>query len=533
MSSEAIDGRLAAAAEQLRLLNDQADSVRAELVHLRAEMAAAKNEFSKLRATTLAQTSEELVVAAAHADTVAEFAVSSLGELNLVSQLDELTGLPTRSLLLDRLDNAMNMARRRGTRVGVVFLDLDHFKNINDTLGHAVGDQILQLATTRLQAVVRDSDTVSRHGGDEFILLFPEIVWAADLAPLAEKIVAALAEPALVAGQTVRMSATAGIAVFPEDGNDAATLLNHADAAMYRGKQRGRGHYEFHSEAPAGVPRSTEALPPLVVARRTPAVFAEHEAHLHALRGANHELLEAARNDQKMRAHAEHAHQRQINFVAMAAHAMRTPLTSLRLNLTLMKRDDGSASSERIDTLEQQIRQLARLIDDLLDGSLVGGGEFKLDCVDLQIDSVLDAAVDTCRQAMESKRQTLHIRRLARPVCVHGDAMRLTQLFSSLLKNASRRAPEGGDVWLSAASDGERAVFEVSDNGAMLKGDALEQIFELYALDSSLHQEDVGLGIGLAVALELTQAHGGSIVARNTVDPGGCQFVVTLPCRPQ
>ena len=143
MSTEDQERDAEKAARRLRLLADQAESVRGELSQMRAELAATKNEFSKLRATRLAETSEMLVVAAAHADTVAQSAVSSLDDLNLYSQLDELTGLPTRTLLLDRIENAIATAQRRGTRFGLIFLDLDGFKQINDTLGHAAGDQVL------------------------------------------------------------------------------------------------------------------------------------------------------------------------------------------------------------------------------------------------------------------------------------------------------------------------------------------------------------------------------------------------------
>ncbi|MEO6363998.1 MAG: diguanylate cyclase [Caldimonas sp.] len=536
MSLEELDADTEAATRRLRLLGEQADAVRAELSRLRSELAAARGEFSKLRATQLAETGAQLVVAAAHADTVAQSAMSSLDGLNLFNQLDELTGLPTRALLLDRLETAISLAQRRGSRVGLVFLDLDHFKQINDTLGHAVGDLVLQVAAQRLESVVRDSDTVSRHGGDEFVLLFPEITRSTDLRPLAETIVAVLSEPAELAGQTLRLSASVGIAVYPEDGNDAATLLGHADAAMYRSKKRGPGHFEFHAAALDGqADGAAETLPPPVaLARRTDAMFAEHELHLRTLRGANHELLEAARIDQQMRAHAEQAHQRQINFVAMAAHAMRSPLSAISMTVSVLKRDPQAAMKlpQRLDKLEHQTRHLARLIDDLLDGSRVGGGEFKLDCTPLTLDAVLDAAVEASRPPLESKRQALQLRRSTVAAAVNGDAMRLTQLFANLLRNASRRAPDGGEIVFSARVEETCAVFTVADNGAAIEDEELGRIFELYALDKNLPFDDAGLGIGLAVVRELARAHEGEVVARNATPGSGAEFVVTLPCEP-
>ena len=528
MSTEDGERATDAAAGRLRLLNDQADAMRAELQRLRADLAAAKDEFSKLRASQVAETSEMLVVAAAHADTVAQSAVTSLDELNLYSQLDELTGLPTRTLLLDRLENTLASAQRRGARFAVVFLDLDGFKQINDGFGHAAGDVVLQVATQRLQGLVRETDTVSRHGGDEFILLFPEIGRAADLVPVADKILAALAAPMRVADEELAISASIGIAVYPEDGRDAATLLSNADAAMYRSKKRGRGNYEFHAEASeAGASEPPPAAP---LARRSD-VFAEHEAHLRALRGANRELLEAARNDQKMRAHAELAYQRQIDFVAMASHAMRTPLLAIKLMVAMLKRGEpaSKAAAERLETVEQQSRHLARLIDDLLDGSRVGGGKFKLDCATLSLDAVLESAAEAARPALAGKKQGLHLRRSPVAGAVFADSMRLTQLFANLLNNASRRAPEAGSVWFAAAMQGAEAIFTVADDGAPIREEALGRIFELYTLDNSLPHGEAGLGIGLAVARELARAHGGSILARNTAGDAGSEIVVALP----
>lgn len=162
----------------------------------------------------------------------------------------------------------------------------------------------------------------------------------------------------------------------------------------------------------------------------------------------------------------------------------------------------------------------------------MGGGEFKLDCTPLPLDAVLDEAVEASRHAMASKGQTLHLRRSPAAAAVLGDSMRVTQLFANLLKNASRRAPEGGSLWFSAEVEGAQATFSVADNGASISAEALDRIFELYTVDKSLPFDDAGLGIGLAVARELARAHGGAIVARNALGGQGSEFVVTLPCAP-
>ena len=349
---------------------------------------------------------------------------------------------------------------------------------------------------------------------------------------MAEKILEALAKPLHLAGDVLRLSASIGIAVFPEDGRHASGLLSCADAAMYRGKKRGSGNYEFYASEDLSATR--ESLPSLPAMRRADSVFADHEAKLRALRDANHHLLEAARTDQKMRTHAELAHQHQIDFVAMAAHAMRSPLTVIQMTAAMMKRDPGATpnATKRISTLEQQTKHLARLIDELLDGSRVGGGEFKLEQTQLSFDKVLDSAVEASRHALAAKNQTLHLSRLHQPRTLVGDAMRINQLFENLLRNASRRAPQGGDVWFSVEAEGAQALFIVADNGACIGDDDAEGMFELYALDKSLPAGDSGLGIGLAVARELTRAHGGTITARNSAVRRRTELVVTLPCDP-
>ncbi len=154
---------------------------------------------------------------------------------------DALTGLPNRALFNDRLAQAIAHARRRKEGLAVLFLDLDRFKEINDTLGHHAGDELLRLVAQRLVGCVRDTDTVARLGGDEFTLVLEEIKHAEDAEAVAREILAALAEPATLEGETVRTSASIGISLYPEHGKQHEVLLRHADAAMYAAKQAGRG----------------------------------------------------------------------------------------------------------------------------------------------------------------------------------------------------------------------------------------------------------------------------------------------------
>ncbi|MCM2315931.1 MAG: EAL domain-containing protein [Thermoanaerobaculia bacterium] len=162
---------------------------------------------------------------------------------------DALTGLPNRNLVRDRLEVALAQARRLDRVLGLLFLDLDEFKLVNDTLGHHAGDKLLQRIAARLRASVRDDDTVARMGGDEFTILVPQLADERHATVVAEKLIDAVAEPIEVEGHLLFPTASIGIAIFPNDGNDAATLLRNADAALYRAKEMGRNNYQLATRA--------------------------------------------------------------------------------------------------------------------------------------------------------------------------------------------------------------------------------------------------------------------------------------------
>ena len=169
--------------------------------------------------------------------------------LSHLAQHDFLTDLPNPVLINDRIIQAIARARRYDQSLAVLFMDLDHFKAINDSLGHAVGDQLLQSVALRLNTNVRASDTVSRKGGDEFVVLLAEIAHAEDAALTAQKLIAAIAMAHPVSGHELRVTASIGIGIYPLDGTDAATLIKSADQAMYRAKHSGRNHYCFAGTA--------------------------------------------------------------------------------------------------------------------------------------------------------------------------------------------------------------------------------------------------------------------------------------------
>jgi diguanylate cyclase (GGDEF)-like protein len=160
---------------------------------------------------------------------------------------DALTGLPNRRLLDDRLKQALYRAQRREASVAVLLIDLDDFKQVNDSAGHRAGDAVLREVAMRLGGCVRKADTLSRHGGDEFVVMMADLSGDSDCQVVAEKIHRALAAEFRIDGKSYSLGASIGIAVFPEDGGDADALLRNADAAMYRAKQLGRNHYRFFS----------------------------------------------------------------------------------------------------------------------------------------------------------------------------------------------------------------------------------------------------------------------------------------------
>ncbi|MFZ6673127.1 diguanylate cyclase domain-containing protein [Undibacterium sp. Xuan67W] len=162
-----------------------------------------------------------------------------------LAQHDFLTNLPNRVLLTDRIAQAIGLAKRRGTQVALLFLDLDNFKHINDSLGHATGDKLLQSVAKRLVGCVRGSDTVSRQGGDEFVILLTEEQGGAYSSLTADKILAALAAVHSIANNELHVTTSIGISIYPADGSDAETLIKNADTAMYQAKEKGRNNFQF------------------------------------------------------------------------------------------------------------------------------------------------------------------------------------------------------------------------------------------------------------------------------------------------
>jgi diguanylate cyclase len=243
-------------------LGEQALQVREETVRLREEAVqrremkvlqrerearqgqSGKSEQDELNAK-LKQANEHLVIASVQSQSLAEELEKSKAVMTHWAHHDFLTSLPNRMQLYDRIAQAIALARRHDTKLALLFMDLDRFKIVNDTLGHAIGDKLLQAVAQRLKSAMRSTDTVSRQGGDEFVLLLSEVSHEDTLVMNVEKIHQIVTAPYDIAGHELHIGATIGVSIFPQDGEDTETLIRHADDAMYYAKEVGRNKYQF------------------------------------------------------------------------------------------------------------------------------------------------------------------------------------------------------------------------------------------------------------------------------------------------
>ena len=529
MTAPRDDPAIAAARQTLANLDAQARTLRAELAALHRDLAQAKEDFSDSQAARLLEANEQLVHSALRARELADTALADLDELSRASQFDELTDTPNRALMLDRVETAIAQARRHGKQVAVLFIDLDGFKQVNDTLGHAAGDEALRRVALRLAASVRETDTVSRFGGDEFLVLLAEVSDATDVARVTAKMLAALAKPGLDGTDAAAHPASIGIALYPGDADDARALIARADAAMYRAKRHGGARFEFHSDTPRSTPPSGPAA---TQPTSRPAVTDPHPRHLVDLREANESLVLSAVAAHALADDAQAVNARQVKILATVAHELRNPLMPLRTVAELLR--SGSTDPTLLDRLQviilRQVGYMARLVDDLLDGARAGTGKFRLERSRVDMNAIIRQAIDTCRPAMEERKQRLAVSTQRQVFPVDGDPLRLSQVVVNLLDNASKYTPEGGHITLVATESAHSLAISVRDDGVGITAAALPRIFDLFVQEAHARSHHgAGLGIGLAIVQELTTAHGGTIVVRSAGRDLGSEFVVTLP----
>jgi diguanylate cyclase (GGDEF)-like protein len=528
----AASGLQTQATGELARLQDLIVEASDRLGHLVAEIADAEHALQASHTTQLVmEANEQLVVASLQAKSDVEVAERALEDVSHLAEHDVLTGLPNRMLLMDRFVQAVAAARRHGAMLAVLFLDLNNFKQINDALGHAIGDDVLRRAAHCFVTAVRAEDTVSRHGGDEFLILLTEVSEASDAVLVAEKAIAALGTPHRVGDHILRLTASVGISIYPEDGTDPETLIACADRAMYRAKSHGLGSFVFHGEELLG--ERTQA-PTLDSLQKPLAHFghslAEHERRHGQIRDANEQLILAALDARELGAAAEQAHQQQTAFLAVLAHELRNPLTPIRTAAAMLSHVSMDELPRMQAIIERQVAHISRLIDDLFDASRVHTGKLRLQRKRVDMTGILDEAIAICRPAMDVRLQHFGILVPACVLEVDGDPVRLVQVVSNLLDNASKYTPNGGEIAVSVVVSHGTLVLNVADTGIGISADSLSKVFEPFVQDPhATGFNGFGLGIGLTVVRELVEAHGGTVVALSRGNDRGSQFVVTLP----
>ncbi|CAN5164403.1 hypothetical protein BH11PSE10_BH11PSE10_17300 [soil metagenome] len=523
----------AAAASELARLQTQVEAARAVLVRLLQDTVEAEVRLGSNQAVQLLEANERLLMSALHNQHEAETATHALDEATRSAELDGLTHLPNRWLMFDRFRHAMAKGRRHSERLAVLFLDIDKFKSINDDLGHAVGDEVLKTIAQRMQSSVREEDTVSRYGGDEFVILLTHINQVTDAIHAAEKVIAALAAPSTVAGQEQGFSASIGISFYPDDGDDAEVLIDLADRAMYGAKKLGGGTYALHGDL---LRRNIPPLASVCVVSQMPNTFEQRNA---LLREANEKLVVAALSAHDLLAAAEHAQQRQTAFMDVVAQELRNPNAPIRIAGSVLGL--GSVAEPLLprmqEVIDAQWQRMTRLLDDVVQMSRAQAGRLNLALRSLDLSHLLREAIASARPLMALRNQQLRLVLPIKPIPVLADAERLSQVFSNLLDNASKYTPDGGEVSVSAliAGSGETVIITVADNGIGLAADALATVFEPFAQDSralgfqGFSGTGVGMGLGLTVVRELVQAHGGSVAASSAGPGKGSEITVTLP----
>lgn len=475
----------------------------------------------------LVEANERLLTSAVEAEQRADACARALKDLVRSAKTDPLTGLPNRLLLMDRFDQAISRAKRDRSRMALLFLDLDNFKEINDTLGHQAGDQVLRWVAGRIVHNVREVDTVSRHGGDEFIVLLDGINDEQAAVHVAEKLISDLMTPCELGEESVELSASIGISLYPDHGEDASTLIGRADAAMYLAKRHRLGGFVVHGDEDQAATGGPEASP--IGTRR----MGRRPRHMRMeLQEANGQLVLATMGAQALERAAEEARQRQTEFLGTLAHELRSPLTPIRIAASML--GNASADCARLSELqaviEGQVEHMSRLVGDLLDVARVSTGKMHLEMERLDLVTLLREGVRASDLCSRARQQILEIDLPEQPVWVEGDPLRLTQVFSNLLDNACKYTPAGGRISLRMMPGEDSVQVVVSDNGIGITAEALEHIFEPFRQDTHAASFDhVGLGIGLTVVRELVLAHGGRIKARSPGAGMGSTFTLTLP----
>lgn len=522
-------------------------TARSELKRVQARTATARSELAKTlveaqsqdlpvltsQLSRVMEVNEQLLISSLRLRQTAETVELALKEALRSGDVDALTQLPNRVVLRNRLSHAIAHARRNGSQVALLFIDLDDFKQINDTFGHGVGDDVLKETALRLTATLRAEDTVSRLGGDEFVILLGELSDVADAMTVAEKVIANLGAPWFIRGHGLKLNASIGISLYPADGEDSDTLLDRADAAMYAARRLRVSSFVYDHDfcAPNSAPG------PVVKKQTVPA------AHVHDipggdalrplrshLREVNEQLLLSTLSAQHLQAAAELALRKQKDVLAVVAHELRNPLTPMRMAAGMLGRATPERLLELQSIIEGEVTHMTALVGDLLDVARTESGKLRLDMRLVDLAQVARDALDACRPSMDARKQHIHAALPEDGLCMFADSIRLSQVVRNLLDNASKYTPEGGSIEFSLEKIGPGVVLTVADNGIGIRPEVLPHVFDPFIQDThAVGFNSGGVGIGLTVVRDLVEAHGGTVVAYSQGAGTGSRFVVTLP----
>jgi len=534
-----IEQQTAASLRRLAELNAEGDQARAEVTEVRADLAqlvraveAAELRLDGMDAGQLLEANQQLVLSSLRAQSDTEDCEAALKQRARAAQYDALTDLPNREMFLERFNHAISTAQRDARCLALFFVDLNNFKAINDTLGHRLGDQVLQGAARSMSELIGEDDMLCRYGGDEFLILLASIEDAAAASQFAQQVTAALAMPHRLGEHVLRLSASIGICLFPEDGETPELLIDRADAAMYRAKRMGSGYCVFHGN----VDEETVLHLPLTLGSLTHPVnhfehaVADHERRAGQLSEANQALVFAALSAQELQAAAEQSSQRQREFLALVAHELRNPMTPLVVAASLLRGSDPLDLERLRQIIEEQVAHMNRMVGDLLDMSRSDTGKLRLAMRQVTLRTIIETAIDATRPAMDIRLQHFNVKLPPQPITMEADPMRLVQILGNLLDNASKYTPQGGEIHLSIVADDAHVVIEVTDNGIGISAEALPRVFEPFAQD--LHAtafNAYGLGLGLSVVKQLVEGHSGTVVVSSAGIGKGTAFTVTLP----
>jgi diguanylate cyclase (GGDEF)-like protein len=530
------DADAAKVAQDLARVEAKVDAARAVLVRLLQEVVVAEHRLNTNQAGQLLEANQNLVVTALSNQADADAATKALALKAHLAEHDPLTKLPNRMLMLDRCAQAIAAARRNGGRLAMLFLDLDNFKRINDDHGHAAGDEVLRQVAERLRGAVRDVDTVSRHGGDEFLVLLSEVAQPSDPAVIAAKLRAAVHLPYRVGGHELQLTASIGIALYPDDCDNGQALINHADAAMYRVKRQAQGQAEAVGPGHGQHPPPTgdgQHPPPTAGAASRRGMMATDPDQRHAnLREANERLVLAALTAQQLQAAAERAQQEQAEFLAAVAHELSSPMAPIRLATAMLGRaQTDEPLLPRVQALiDRHLELVQRLVGAVSQVTGAGSHTAGSETPHAALAPVVHAAAAACRPMLDTQQQTLSLSLPVDPVQVAARADDLQQILCNLLDNASKYSTDHREIRLYAQVQGPAVVVTVADDGIGITAQALPGIFEPFVQDSrAFGFNGMGVGIGLTAVRALTESMGGQIVASSEGRGCGSRFVLTLP----